>query len=192
MHYFNNAREALIKSTCADWRADFSSGKPKSRRNTDVFQGFLAQSRRKRCRQDVRGDLFSASLDKAIASIIVNLGLLRHLFEITYGRVIPIGINKSTFATDVFQRSEFLFAVNKAYKGIKEASRELVLRLINVVHSIRATVTNAAMLLIQHHIIGRLFWSNRASIIQPITTYAPPKRHDDRTMSIYDFNVQLT
>lgn len=25
--------------------------------------GFLAQSRRKRCRQDVRGDLFSASLE---------------------------------------------------------------------------------------------------------------------------------
>jgi len=58
-------KEALIKSTCADWRADFSSGKPKSRRNTDVFQGFLAQSRRKRCRQDVRGDLFSASLKSA-------------------------------------------------------------------------------------------------------------------------------
>ena len=52
----------LNKSTRAAWRTDFSSGKPKSRRNTDVFQGFLAQFRRKRCRQDVRGDLFSASL----------------------------------------------------------------------------------------------------------------------------------
>ena len=57
-------REALNKSTCAAWRADFSSGKPKSRRNTDVFQGFLAQSRQKRCRQDARGDLFSVSLIK--------------------------------------------------------------------------------------------------------------------------------
>ena len=73
-------REALNKSTCAAWRADFSSGKPKSRRNTGVFHTahakraacrvaflfdpteFLAQSRRKRCRQDVRGDLFSVSL----------------------------------------------------------------------------------------------------------------------------------
>ncbi|MCI8909587.1 MAG: hypothetical protein HFG09_02810 [Oscillibacter sp.] len=42
-----------------DWRVDFLSSKAKSRRNPGGLQGFLTQSGRKICRQDVCGEILN-------------------------------------------------------------------------------------------------------------------------------------
>ena len=58
-----------MRRISADLRYDLSVDAANAKRAAcqAVFRfgptGFLAQSRRKRCRQDVRGDLFSASLE---------------------------------------------------------------------------------------------------------------------------------
>ena len=55
-------REGLIKSTRTDWRENFSLCKAKNRRNTGCISRFFNAAGRKIFRQDVREDLFSASL----------------------------------------------------------------------------------------------------------------------------------
>ena len=61
----SNLREALNNSTCADWRGNLAPIKAQKRRNPLWISSFRNAEWHKIHRQDVRGELFSVSLNRS-------------------------------------------------------------------------------------------------------------------------------